>query len=174
MPTSIDIGKPSEKRGRWDIKYCEVTASQTFKVGDWVYKDTAGTLAICAASGADVGAILPWGRAAADAADVLNNSALFPDGCPVDVPGYDGEFVVAVYHSTGASAVLAATDVDGAASTITLPLRNQGGQWVANKENNGTNDLLVIQSRHPKYPWSTQYGWFWAKLKPAARLEAAS
>lgn len=174
MPSAIDVGLPSLSRGTWDTKYCEVTASQTFKTGDWVYKVAAGTLSICASSGNDVGAILPWGRAMADAADVLNNSGSFPYGCPVEVPADNGEFVVAVYHSTAASAVLAATDIDGAASTITLPFRNQGGQWVANKENNGTNDLLVIMERHPRYPFSEPYGWFWARLKPAARLEAAS
>lgn len=173
MPSSIDVGRPSFKRGTWQTLECEVTSGQTFKVGDWVYKDTAGTLAIAAASGADVGAVKIFGRALANAADIL----ALPSGrqlCPVEVPGHDGQFVAAVFHSTGASAVLAQTDVDAAATTVTLPLRNVSGQWCINKENNGTNDCVVVMQRHPKYAWSEQYGWFWCQLMDANRHDNAA
>lgn len=180
MPTSINVGKPSEKRGTWNTRYCEVTAGQTFKVGDWVYKVAAGTLSIAAASGAAVdtstAGVLPWGRALADAEDVLNNSSLFPYGCPVECPEYDGEFLVPVVgDATGATAALDATDLDGASSAITLPLVNVGGNvWAANEGGNGTDDCVLIVERHPRYPFGETYGWFWARIMPGERLESAS
>jgi hypothetical protein len=151
-----------------------VTASQTFKAGDWVLATTDGTLSIAAAASNDVGNVAVIGIAQADAADVLADSDQFPYGCPVLCPDESGEFVAAVYHGTAASAKLAATDIDPAASTKTLPLRNQGGQWVVNLENNGTNDRVVVMERHPAYPFDEVYGWFWCKLKPGSRQEAAS
>lgn len=179
MPTSINIGRPSEKRGNWVTRYCEVTAGQTFKVGDWVYKVAANTLSIAAASGAAIdtstSGVVPFGRALADAATVLNNSGLFPDGCPVECPGYDGEFVVAVVgDASGATAALDATDLDVASTKITLPLVNVSGQWCVNEAGNDTDDCVVLVERHPAYDWGEAYGWFWAKIMPAERIEAAT
>lgn len=179
MPSSINIGRPSDKRGTWNVRYCEVTAGQTFKVGDWVYKAAAGTLSIAAASGAAVDTstdgVVPWGRAKADAADVLSTDGLmlFPDGCPVDVPGYDGEFVCAVVgDASGATAALDATDLDGASSKIALPLVNVSGQWCINEAGDGTDDCVVPIERHPRYAFGEAYGWFWCKLMPSLKLEA--
>lgn len=178
MPTAINIGRPSEKRGNWDTRYCEVTAAQTFKVGDWVYKVAAGTISIAAASGSAVdtstAGVLPWGRALADASDVLNNSAAFPNGCPVECPGYDGEFVVAVCGAAGVTAALDATDLDGASTAITLPLLNVSGQWCANEAGNDTDDCVIIVERHPDFPFGEGFGKFWAKIMPGERLESAT
>lgn len=160
MPTSLNVGKPSVTRGDWNTYYYGVTAGQTFVKGDWVYLVAAGTISIAAAAGNDVGNIKILGRAEANAADVLAQ----PTGrqlCPVAVPSDSGEFLVQLYHSTAASAVLAETGMD--APTV-LPLRNQDGFWVANVENDGTNDRVVIVERHPKYAFSEQYGWFWARI----------
>jgi hypothetical protein len=167
------------KRGTWQTRYCEVTAGQTFEVGDWVYKVAAGTLSIAAASGAAVdtstAGVLPWGRALANAADVLADSGQFPDGCPVECPGYDGEFLVAVVGGTsGETAALDATDLDGASSAITLPMVNISGQWCVNEAGNGTDDCLLVVERHPEYAFGEAYGWFWAKIMPGERLESAS
>ncbi len=179
MPTSINIGRPSLKRGNWVTNECEVTAGQTFKVGDWVYKVAAGTLSIAAASGAAVdtstSGVVPWGRALADAATVLANSTLYPNGCPVECPGYDAEFLVAVVgDASGATAALDATDLDVASTKITLPLVNVSGQWCVNEAGNDTDDCVVITGRHPQYAFGEAYGWFWAKLMPAERIEAAA
>lgn len=176
MPSAINIGRPSEKRGNWSTRYCEVTAGQTFNVGDWVYKVAAGTLSIAAASGAAVdtstAGVVLFGRALASASDVLNNSAAFPNGCPVDCPGYDGEFVTAVVgDASGATAALDATDLDGASSKIGLPLVNVSGQWCVNEAGDGTDDAVVLIERHPQYPWGEAYGWFWTKVMTGERLE---
>lgn len=179
MPSGINIGRPSAKRGTWQTCYCEVTAGQTFKVGDHVYKAAAGTLSIAAADGAAVDTstdgVVPWGRAKADAADVLSTDGLvlFPNGCPVDVPGYDGEFLAAVVGSAaGATAALDATDLDGASSKIALPLVNVGGQWCINEAGDGTDDCVAVVERHPRYDWGEAYGWFWVKYMPSLKLEA--
>ena len=100
----------------WKTLECEVTAAQTFKVGDWVQKDSAGTLAIAATTGnnVDSSAVQLFGIADANAADILALDA----GrrlCPVWVPLPGAQFLAPVYHATTASAVLAQTDVDGAA-----------------------------------------------------------
>lgn len=171
MATLGDIGKPAVLRDpkQWSTQYHGVTAAQTFVVGDHVYLDGSGTLAICAASGNDVGNIELLGIAAANAADILartGDQAL----CPVSVPGPGAEFLIQLYHGTAASAVLAASDMD---APPILPLRNQGGIWVANVENDGTNDRIVITERHLHDAFSTQYGWFWCKYDLTHRHDYA-
>lgn len=171
MPSALNIGKPAPRRGLWETRYYGVTAAQTFKVGDHVYLDSSGTLAIAAAASNDVGNIKLLGIAMANAAQVLAKSgdeAL----CPVAVPVMgSGEFLTQLYHGTAASAVLAETAMD---VPTTLPLRNQGGLWVANVENNGTNDRVMILERDLKYPFSEQYGWFWASYMPTHLLANAT
>lgn len=173
MPTSIDVPKGRVRNAsEWKTRHYEVTAAETFEPGDHVYLDGSGTLAIAAADGNDVGNIRLLGIAQAFAADCLANSRKCPVLCPINPAA---EFLTAVYHSTGVSAVYAATDIDGAATTVTVPLRNQGGNWVANRENNSTNDRVVITERHDKYPYSTQYGWFWCHyLTAGASLDQAT
>lgn len=171
MATLGDIGKPAVLRDpkKWQTKYYGVTAAQTFVVGDHVYLDGSGTLAIAAVASADVGNIKTLGIAQANAVDILARSgdeAL----CPVSVPSYDGEFLIQLYHSTAASAVLAATDMD---APPILPLRNQAGIWVANVETDGTNDRVVITERHFHDAFSTQYGWFWARYDVTHRKDYA-
>lgn len=171
MPTVPDVGRPSLRRGDWSTVYCQVTAGQTFKMGDPVYRVEAGTISLAALNGSsdiDASACRVLGFAGADAADCLTQSGDFAL-CPVDVPGENAEFVVFAYHSTAASAVLALTDmgVGTGGAPITLPLHAYGTapnyQWGANVETNGTDDTIVITERHPKYPYSEQYGWFWAR-----------
>ena len=179
MPASINIGRPSDKRGTCKVRYCEVTSGQTFKVGDWVMKDANGKLVIGAASGAEVDVSTDgvdlWGRAKMDAAKWLTTEGqqLFPDGCPVDCPGYDGEFVAAVCaDAAGATAALDQLDVDGASAKIVLSFANVGGQWCIAEQDTGSDGAVAIVERHPRYAWGEAYGWFWCKLAPAERLEA--
>lgn len=165
MPSALNIPKPAPTRGLWNIRYYGVTAAQTFKVGDHVYLDGSGTLAIAATSGNDVGNVKLVGIALANAADVLAESgdfALCPVKCPVVG---SGEFLTQLYHSTAASAVLTAGGLD---TPSAFPLRNQGGLWVANVENDGTNDRVVITERSLEYPFSETYGWFWCAYTSAA------
>jgi len=175
MPSAINIGRPSSKRGNWSIRYAEVTAAQTFKVGDWVYLTTAGTLSIAAASGADVGALKLYGRALANAADCLTLTG-DQARCPVDVPGENGEFIVAVVANDSTSGLSLADwmpSTDGL--PITLPLRNRSGQWCANVTTNGTNDMVVLVERDLAYPASeTSYGWWWARLIDAAKATSGA
>lgn len=159
----------------WKTHYCEVTASQTFVAGDWVYKAAAGTLSIAAASGNNVNSsdLQLMGIALASAADVLAE----PAGrriCPVAVPLPGAQFLAPVYSATPASAVLAATDIDSEVSTHVLPLRNQGGIWCVDIDGNGTDDAVAIMERHPMYPFSERYGLFWCSIIPAALLSSAT
>lgn len=174
MPTAVNIGKPAGRRGTWTRKYCAVTAAQTFKVGDWVGKDASGTLIIAASSGSDYDSTTPgllWGIAQANAADILANPAGDLARCPVMVPGRDGEALFQVYHSTTASATIADTDIDGAAAPLKLPLRNQSGNWVLNKENDGTNDAFQITERYPGHSGTDTLPYVWAKLLSSESLE---
>lgn len=165
MPSALNIPKPAPTRGLWTLKYYGVTSGQTFKAGDHVYLDTSGTLAIAATSGNDVGNIKLLGIAKAAAADVLAESGDFAL-CPVYVPVVgSGEFLTQLYHSTAASAVMAESDLDAPKA---YPLSNQGGRWVANVENDGTNDRVVIVERDLKYPYSETYGWFWCAYTSVA------
>lgn len=168
MPSAINIGKPNPRRGTWLVKHYGVTAAQTFKVGDLVYLDSNGTLVIAAAASNDVGNVKIQGVALANAADILANPSGNLAECPVACPTRDAEIALQLYHSTAASAVYAASDQD---APITLPLRNQAGVWVANVENDGTNDRVQLTSRHKQYPFSEQYGWFWFKFLSAGTLE---
>lgn len=163
MPTALNVPFPPLIRGEWTQATFPITAAQTFKPGDWVYLTTAGALSIAAASGNDVGNIKLLGIARGDAAQLL----LAGVDCPVDMPQSGAEFLTQLYHSTAASAVLAASDLD---APTTLPLRNQGGRWVVNVENDNTNDRIQIVERHDQYPASEQYGWFWARPLDAGTL----
>lgn len=174
MPTAVNVGKPAGVRGTWTLKYCAVTAAQTFKVGDWVGKDSSGTLIIAAAASNDYDSSTPgllWGIAQANAADILANPSGDLARCPVLVPGRDAEALFQVYHSTTASATIADTDIDGAAAPLKLPLRNQGGVWVLNKENDGTNDAFQITERYPGHSGTDTLPWVWAKLLSSESLE---
>lgn len=174
MPSSLDLGKPNPTRGTWMTKYCAVTAAQTFKVGDWVGKDSSGTLIIAAAADAEYDSTTPgllWGIAQANAADILANPSGDLAKCPVKVPGRDGEALFQVYHSTTASATIADTDIDGAATALKLPLRNKGGQWVLNKETDGTNDAFQITERYLGHSGTETLPYVWAKLLSGESLE---
>lgn len=166
MPTALNIPKILT-RGNWQTLYYRPTAAQTYVPGDFVYLDSSGTLAIAAAASNDVGNLEILGISAHDAADVLAlpSTPIERRLGAVMVPADNtAQFLTAVYHSTGASAVIAETDLDG---QLTLPLRNQAGLWVVNLENDGTNDRCLVVERHDRYAWSTQYGWFWVNLMPA-------
>lgn len=170
MATLGDIGKPAVIRGDWETKFFGVTAAQTFKVGDHVYLDSSGTLAIAAAASNDVGNIKMLGIADANAVDILARTG-DQATCPVKVPNSsNGLFLSQLYHGTPASAVLAETDMD---APITLPLRNQAGIWVVNVQNDGTNDRIVVVERHLKTAFADQYQWFWCKYDVTHRLDYA-
>lgn len=170
--TSGDVGKPAPRRGKWNIKYAPVTAAQTFKVGDWVGKDSNGTLIIAAAASANYDSSTPallWGIALANAADILAN----PSGsdlalCPVAVPTRDAEFLTQIYHATAASAVLADTALD---APTTLPLRNQSGAWQLALADDGTNDAILVTERYRDSSGTDQYPWVWGKLLSGESLE---
>jgi len=172
MPTAITIRKPSPRRGGICDKpqYYEVTAGQTFVIGDWVYL-VSNKLSIAAAASNDVGNITLAGRALANAADVLAGTAgNLVNGvwqCPVELPADDSEYLFPIYHSTGASAVTAISDVG-----TTLPLRNQAGAWVLNKETDGTNDRFVITELSAEHPVGETYGHVWARPLEANKLGA--
>lgn len=171
--TAGNIGKPAFIRDprKWNIKHAPVTAAQTFKVGDWVGKDTNGTLVIVAAASNDWDGSTPakiWGIAMANAVDVLAAPSGDLQQCPVMVPGRDAEFLSQIYHATPASAVIADSALD---APTTLPLRNQGGVWVLSLANDGTNDVCQITSRYIGHSGTDQYPWCWCKLLSSVSLE---
>lgn len=155
MPAALNIPNPPLMYGPTRRSTYPITAGQTFKAGDPVYLVAAGTLSICATSGNDVGNIQILGHAAGDAEWLLSKGY----DCEVMIPLSGFTILTQLYHSTAASAVLAAAAYD---APTTLPLRNQGGRWVANVETDGTNDRLVILERHNQYLVTEQYTWVWA------------
>lgn len=164
MPATL-LAPPQVFRGEWEIEDFPITAGQTFKPGDFVYL-VSGAISICAAPSNDVGNIAPMGIVGGDAAQLLAYTNTVFD-VPVHMPaGKNHRFLLPVYHSTAASAVIAATDLP-----ITLPLRNQGGIWCVNKETNGTNDRIIVLARHEEYPFSETYGWFWCAFKDGVQYQ---
>ena len=160
--------------GEFDYGSFAVASGQTFKADDFVYLDSNGQLTIMAASGNDVGNIRGLGVSLGDAADCLAQSTLTGKTikCEVKIliPGLSF-FTLPVYHSTAASAVIAENEID---TPLTLPLRNQGGIWVVNKENNGTNDRIIVKNKVEDQPWSEQYGLFICTVMDAFALMKAS
>lgn len=144
--------------GATQIRYYPEAASQTFKVGDWLYL-VSGKLTIAAAAGNDVGNIKLLGRAAAPATGVTDTYL------PVEIADENAIFSLPMYHGTAGSAVTAVTDIG-----TDLPLRNQGGVWCVNKQNDGTNDRIsVIEIDRSLYPVGEQYGVVLGKLLAAHR-----
>ena len=175
MPASLGAsGLPKGlTRGRWGEYYGTPTAGQTYKVGDHLIMGTGGTLEIAAADTAayDASGLDTYlGISGHDAVDVLalpstpTERRLGMVQIPTDS---SSQFLVAAYHGTPASAVIAATDLD---VPLILPLKNVGGTWVADVENDGTDDSIQILERHDKYPYSTAFGWFWATMTRAERF----
>lgn len=166
MPAAINVGKPSATRGPWATRFYTPASGQTFVVGDWLKLNTSGQLEIAVAADNNIGSgVKLIGRAGANAADILALPAGERD-CPVQVPGPTGEFVLAVYHGTPASAVIAETDMD---APPIYEFRNTATGWSADKSAN-TNKVVVLVERHLKYPYSEQYGWFWARIITSAKL----
>jgi hypothetical protein len=157
MPTTL---KGSGKtRGDWGhAVYAKVTADQSFKEGDLVQFADAGTVSIAATPGNAVGNIR-FGIAGAGAADALANDTPIP----VYIPRDGAEICLPVYHGTPASAVLTEDDRATAAGQygITLPIKNVGGVWVADKQNDGTNDCITLVGPDSDDQYNEQYGLFW-------------
>lgn len=157
MPTTLKAG--GTWRGDWGSPVrAKVTAGQTFKQGDLVQFADAGTVSIAATAGNAVGNIR-WGVAGCDAAQALI------DDKEIDVylAGDGAQICLPVYHGTAASAVLTAADRATAAGAygITLPVKNVGGVFVADLENDGTNDCLTLVEPVSPDQYSEQYGLFW-------------
>lgn len=167
MPTTLKAGGQMRGPG-WTCVYAKVTASQTFKQGDFVQFADAGTVSIAATASNDVGNIR-FGIAGADAVPALADDVAIPVWIPTP---RISQIALPVYHGTAASAVLAATDRATAAGAygITLPLRNQAGVWVANLENNGTNDRLIYVEPVSADQYSEQYGMHWWAVLDAGSL----
>lgn len=161
MPSSANVlGRPAPTRGGdWPVTNdFTVTAAQTFKVGDWVYLDGSGTLAVCCTTGNNcAGGVLPLGRACADAVDCL----ALGTPCPVEVPPPNGEFLVQLQHDTPGSAIITVADLD---APYTLPLGLIGSTWVADVESNGSEDRVVVVTIDREFPPSTEYGYVWVRL----------
>lgn len=147
-------------------RYSTVASGQTFGVGDFVYLDANGQLTIAAAASNDVGNLRFAGISDGSAAQCLAESRK----C-----GYiplDGlVFTLPLYHSTASSATLAENETD---TPLTLPLRNQGGIWCLNKENNGTNDRFVVLGLSPASVFGENYTLVECAPMDAALLSKAS
>lgn len=160
MPATLaTFPPPLLVRGTWGKGSYVIKAAETFKVDDLVYLDSNGQLLIAAAASASVGNVKLLGRAAGNAAQLLTQYGSGAE-CPVHliIPG-SSEILMPVGHSTAASAVIAATDMD---TPLTLPVaRDANGIYYADKENNGTNDRVICMERHPEYAFSEMFGWFW-------------
>jgi hypothetical protein len=144
MPSTL-LAPPQALYGEWGTAEYNITAGQTFKPGDPVYLDTNGTLAIAATSGNDVGNIKIVGISQGDATQLLLEGLK----CSVAIPTPSSRWLL-----TEANLDLGNT----------YPLRNQGGIWCLNVENNGTNDRMTAMSFHDEYLPGTTYGWVYSKF----------
>lgn len=160
MPTTITPPKGPTNRykaGQPSVDWFPEAASQSFKEYDFVYR-VSGKLTICAAASNDVGNISILGRAMAKASGVVDTRL------PVEIATDVSEFLFVMYHGTPASAVTAVTDPG-----TTLPLRNQAGVWCVNKQNDGTNDRILLTAIDGTYDVGEQYGYVWGKVLAANR-----
>lgn len=168
MPATLAANPPPLVfEGDWTLGNYPIKAAETFKPDDLVYLDSNGLLVAAAAASASVGNVKLLGFAAGDADRLLDQ---FGSGaeCPVRIPTPTSRFLMPVGHSTPASAVIAAADMD---PPLTLPIaRDANGIYYADKENNGTNDRVTCFERHPEYPFSETFGWFWWKFVHGSTL----
>ena len=150
-----------DRRGKVRVRWYPVNTGQTFVKGDWVYIVT-GKLSIAAVAGSAVDDTPILGRALAGAVDSLNSTSGL---CPVEIADDTAEFAFPIWHGTAASAVTANADVG-----TDLPLKNQGGVWVVNKQADGTDDRIKITEIDvSRYPVGEQYGVVWGKVLAAWR-----
>lgn len=173
MPSTLAalVGYSIAFRGDWYQTSHKIKAGETFKVDELVYLDSNGELVAAAAAGNAVGAIKPAGFAKGNATPLL---AAYGSGaeCPVSRPGYDAQFTLPVSHTTVASAVIARNETD---APITLPLLvSSTGVLCADKENNGTNDLVVWMDRDPAYDFGETFGVHWWSFKDGVTLREGS
>jgi len=104
--------------GEYDIRYFQPTAAQTFKYGDWLIFDAAGTVSIAATAGQSggVGSTDLVGMSLGNAADVLALTDTKARRVPVCLPRATTEFVFPYLGSaataTPTSGTLALTDLD--------------------------------------------------------------
>jgi hypothetical protein len=161
LPTTLTPPKgPREKYtgGQPVVKWFPEAATQSFKEKDFVYR-VSGKVTICAAAGNDVGNITILGRAMGPATGVTDTEI------PIEIATDQSEFLFTMYHGTPASAVTAVTDPG-----TTLPLRHiAAGHWGVNKQNDGTNDRILVTEVAEHYDVGEQYGYVWGKVLAANR-----
>ncbi len=123
--------------------YFKETAGQTYTVGDLIYLDSNGTVALCTNSSNNLNSAIA-GQAETPATGVT--------GTPVLLRAIrrDDVFRMSVWHSTAASAVLALTQLGVVYrvryDTAALPA-GTAGKWVVDIENTTVEDATTALAR---------------------------
>lgn len=127
MSSRLQGSVNATEEGTW----LKETAGQTFGVGDFVYLDSNGTIAICTTSSNQMNSAI-YGLAGQKATGVTGNPVL------VNVVRPDLIYVMNVWHSTPASAVAAQTVLGGVYAMfnlVTAQATGTNGCWAVDIEN---------------------------------------
>ncbi len=119
------------------IKFYQEANSQTFVVGDLVYR-SSGLLTVC---GADPEAIL--GIALGAATNVTSSHTMIP----VLVLDTETEVVMNVYHGTAGSATFSDNSGHGVAYGVA---KSAAGKWVVDLEDTGNTRVKIVDYVDPK------------------------
>lgn len=142
----------------YDIRYFQPTAAQTFKSGDFVIWNSAGTIDIAAAAGNAVGATDLIGMSLGSAADTLALTDTKARRVPVLVPRMQTEWVLPLVATTAEdTATLSLTDLDNAAKTDLDLFYSTNSRWVLSADT-ATNPKFRIVGLFGEDERNNSYG----------------
>ncbi len=164
MPSTLIASKAPWQGPHAPARRGTPAASETYKVGDPLIRDSNGKLAIAATSGNNVGSGDIVGTSLHNAADILTGTYT-PDGMGPYAPWLPGfRASLPLYHGTPASAVMTEAVLD---LPTDLELRNEGGIWCLDVSAT-SNPKFRVESIAPGYAYSETYAQVNCVLLPAA------
>lgn len=164
--------------GEYDVRYLQPTAAQTFKWGDFLKWNAAGTVDIAAAAGNAVGNVDLIGMSLGSAADVLAFTDTKARRVPVAIPRMNTEFVLPLVATTAEdTATLALTDLDNTAKTDLDLFYSTNSRWVLSADT-ATNAKFRIVGLFGEDERNNSYGtaglFLHVRCRPIASLWAFS
>lgn len=161
----------------YDTLFLQPTAAQTFKSGDFVIWNAAGTIDIAAAAGAAVGNVDLIGMSLGSAADALAFTDTKARRVPVAIPRQNTDFILPLVATAAEGAVtFSLTDLDDTSKTNLDLCRTTNGRW-ALQADTATNPkfkimgLFGVDERNNNYGVST---YPWVRCRPILSLWAHS
>lgn len=153
----------------YDTLFLQPTAAQTFKSGDFVKQNAAGTVDVAAAAGAAVGAVDLVGMSLGSAADVLSFTDTKARRVPIAIPRQNTDFILPLVATAAEdAATLALTDLDSAAKIELDLCRSTNGRWVLQADT-ATNPKFRIMGLYGVDELNNNYGvstYPWVRCRP--------